>query len=61
MKNYTDAEHAYEKVLEFENLSDDLELIEELHKVRALQLQEMGFSKAQSENAIKQHQTEIYK
>ena len=32
-------------------------MIEELNKVRALQLQEMGFSKIQSENSIKQYQT----
>ena len=32
-------------------------MIEELNKVRALQLQEMGFSKVQSENSIKQYKT----
>jgi hypothetical protein len=62
-----------------EDLIDDIELTEELQKVRALQLQvlynvsylirllqfskdpfqskEMGFSKSQTENAIKQHGT----
>jgi hypothetical protein len=53
---YKEAEQAYEKVLEFEN-TDDPELEEELNKVRSLQLQEMGFSKIQSESAIKNHIT----
>lgn len=52
LKMYKEAEQAYEKVLESEN-TDDPELEEELQKVRSLQLQEMGFSKAQSDNAIK--------
>lgn len=51
---YKEAEQAYERVLEFEN-TDDPELDEELNKVRILQLQEMGFSKTQSEVAIKNH------
>lgn len=53
---YKEAEEAYTKVLEFEN-SDDPELDEELAKVRSFQLQEMGFSRAQSELAIKSHGT----
>lgn len=56
LKMYKEAEEAYEKVLEFEN-TDDPELEEELNKVRSLQLQEMGFSKTQSENAIRNHIT----
>lgn len=56
LKMYKDAEEAYIKVLEIEN-PDDPELDEELFKVRALQLQEMGFSKAQSESAIKNYVT----
>ncbi|CAF0855656.1 unnamed protein product [Brachionus calyciflorus] len=52
LKYYKEAEEAYETVLTIENI-DDPELEEELYKVRALQLQEMGFSKAQSENAIR--------
>lgn len=54
LKLYKEAEQAYERVLEFEN-TDDPELDEELNKVRILQLQEMGFSKTQSEAAIKNH------
>lgn len=56
LRMYKEAEQAYEKVLQFEN-TDDPELEEELNKVRSLQLQEMGFSKVQSENAIKSHVT----
>jgi RNA recognition motif-containing protein len=52
LKMYKEAEKAYEQVLEFENM-DDPELEEELFKVRVLQLQEMGFSKLQSEIAIR--------
>ena len=44
------------KVLDIEN-PDDPELDEELFKVRAQQLQEMGFSRAQSESAIRNHTT----
>lgn len=54
LKMYKEAEQAYERVLEFEN-TDDPELDEELNKVRILQLQEMGFSRTQSEAAIKNH------
>jgi RNA recognition motif-containing protein len=53
---YKQAEQAYVKVLEIETL-DDPELDEELYKVRVAQLQEMGFSRAQSETTIKQHHT----
>ncbi len=53
---YKEAEQSYEKVLEFEN-TDDPELEEELNKVRSLQLQEMGFSKSQSEAAIRNNLT----
>lgn len=56
LKMYKEAEEAYEKVLEFEN-TDDPELEEELNKVRSLQLQEMGFSKLQSETAIRNNLT----
>lgn len=56
LKMFKEAEQAYMKVLEFEN-TDDPELEEELNKVRSLQLQEMGFSKSQSEAAIANHLT----
>lgn len=56
LRMFKEAEEAYEKVLEFEN-TDDPELEEELYKVRSLQLQEMGFSKSQSEAAIRSHLT----
>lgn len=56
LKMYKDAEEAYEKVLDNENIEDP-ELEEELYKIRVLQLQEMGFSKSQSENAIKNYGT----
>ncbi len=56
LKMYKEAEEAYLKVLDIEN-PDDPELDEELFKVRSFQLQEMGFSKTQSESAIKNYQT----
>ncbi|RNA27845.1 Tetratricopeptide repeat 31 [Brachionus plicatilis] len=56
LKYYKEAEEAYETVSTIENI-DDPELEEELYKVRSLQLQEMGFSKTQSESAIKSYGT----
>lgn len=56
LKLYKEAEEAYEKVFEIGNISDP-ELEEELFKMRSMQLQEMGFSKAQSENAVQNHGT----
>ena len=41
------------RVLAFAEDAEDAELAEELGKVRALQLQEMGFSRAQSEAAMR--------
>lgn len=53
---YKEAEESYEKVLEIDDINDP-ELEEELFKTRSIQLQEMGFSKAQSELAIRNNGT----
>lgn len=51
---FKEAEESYLKVLEIENI-DDAELDQELFKTRAIQLQEMGFSKSQSESAVREN------
>lgn len=56
LKMYKEAEESYEKVLEIDDINDP-ELEEELFKTRSIQLQEMGFSKAQSELAIRNNGT----
>lgn len=54
LKMYKEAEEAFMKLLEFDDINEP-ELEEELMEVRVLQLQEMGFSKVQSEAAVKSH------
>ena len=51
---YKEAEESYLRVLEIDNI-EDAELDLELFRTRAIQLQEMGFSKAQAESAVKEN------
>ncbi|XP_013399477.1 uncharacterized protein LOC106165708 isoform X2 [Lingula anatina] len=55
LKLYADAEQAFMQVLKLDRHCEDA--MQELLRVRTYQLTEMGFSRQQAENAIRQHGT----